>query len=198
MSWAGATGSVWRNPCRRSVGICVSVANEVTLAADGPRSDGAGSRGGGRAAGAFRAVVSACALLLLADAARSVGLARTSDVVHVNGAWTFPVWWLPLCIAGAQAAGDVAARCTELVYLKHSAWKKRLAGWLDRACLRRAAVSACTSEAERSGSGITFRSARRRSRWFRMALELPERTQNAERRTQNAEEGKREGKRPLA
>ena len=35
------------------------------------------------------------------------------------------------------------------VYLTHSAWKKRLAGWLDRACLRRAAAVHVTSEAER-------------------------------------------------
>ncbi len=77
-------------------------------------------------------------------------LARTSDVVHVNGAWTFPVWWGCRCALRARKPLVMSPRgALNPVYLKHSAWKKRLAGWLDRACLRRAAVVHVTSEAER-------------------------------------------------
>jgi acyl-CoA reductase-like NAD-dependent aldehyde dehydrogenase len=64
--------------------------------------------------------------------------------------WTFPVWWGCRCaLRVRKPLCDVAAGALNPVYLKHSAWKKRLAGWLDRACLRRAAAVHVTSEAER-------------------------------------------------
>ncbi len=138
-------------------------------------------------------------------------LARTSDVVHVNGAWTFPVWWGCRCALRARKPLVMSPRgALNPVYLKHSAWKKRLAGWLDRACLRRAAVVHVTSEAEREWirnylpecetkiavvpNGVelpgknaerrTPNSERRRGETGGASVRLPE---NAERRTQNAE-----------
>ena len=76
--------------------------------------------------------------------------ARAADAVHVHGAWTFPVWWGCCCALRAGKLLVMSPRgALNPVTLKHSAWKKRLAGWLDRACLRRAAAVHVTSEAER-------------------------------------------------
>jgi len=77
-------------------------------------------------------------------------LARAADVVHVHGAWTFPVWWACRCALRAHKPLVMSPRgALNPVYLKHSAWKKGLVGWLDRACLRRAAVIHATAAGER-------------------------------------------------
>ena len=81
-------------------------------------------------------------------------IVRQADVVHVHGNWTFPVWWACRCallegkplVMSPQGSFDP-------VRLRHSAWKKRAVGWLDRWCLRRAAAVHVTSEAERGWVG---------------------------------------------
>ena len=75
---------------------------------------------------------------------------READVVHVHSNWTFPVWWGAWC---ALRAGKVLVMsphgCFDPVRLRHSRWKKRLVGGIDRALLRRADVVHATSEMER-------------------------------------------------
>jgi glycosyltransferase involved in cell wall biosynthesis len=113
-------------------------------------------------------------------------LARTSDVVHVNGAWTFPVWWGCRCALRARKPLVMSPRgALNPVYLKHSAWKKRLAGWLDRACLRRAAVVHVTSEAEREWIRNYLPECETKIAVVPNGVELP--GKNAERRTPNSE-----------
>ncbi len=76
-------------------------------------------------------------------------LVAGADVVHVHSNWTFPVWWachlarkhgIPLVMSPQG--------CLDPVRLSHSAWKKRLAGVLDRHYLRRADVVQATCVAE--------------------------------------------------
>ena len=77
-------------------------------------------------------------------------LARAADVVHVHGAWTFPVWWGCCCALRAHKPLVMSPRgALNPLYLKHSAWKKGLVGWLDRAVLRRSAVIHATAVCER-------------------------------------------------
>ena len=78
------------------------------------------------------------------------GVIRRADGVHIHGNWTFPVWW------GAFHALRMGKRLVmspqgsfDPVRLRHSGWKKRLVGWIDRALLRRADVVHATCEAER-------------------------------------------------
>jgi glycosyltransferase involved in cell wall biosynthesis len=77
-------------------------------------------------------------------------LVREADVVHVHSNWTFPVWWGCWC---ARRTGKKLVMspqgCLDPVRMRHSAWKKRLVGWMDRYFLRRASVIHVTSEAER-------------------------------------------------
>lgn len=77
-------------------------------------------------------------------------LAERADLVHVHSNWTFPVW------CGCQTAVTAAKPlvmspqgCLDPVRLAHSAWKKRLAGFLDRRFLRQSSVIHATSDAER-------------------------------------------------
>lgn len=78
-------------------------------------------------------------------------LARGADVVHVHGAWTFPVWWACHC---ARKEGKPLVLSPhgsfEPARLRYSRWKKCGAGLLDRYYLRRAAVlhATCPAEAE--------------------------------------------------
>jgi len=84
-----------------------------------------------------------------------LGLRRMAEgvqVVHVHSNWTFPVWWACHC---AQVSGTpfviTPHGCLDSVRLRHSAWKKRLAGLFDTYYLKRAAVIHATCEAEADG-----------------------------------------------
>jgi glycosyltransferase involved in cell wall biosynthesis len=75
---------------------------------------------------------------------------RDVDVVHVHSNWTFPVWWGCWCALRAKKILVMSPRgCLDPIRLKHSAWKKRLAGWMDRWFLNRASVIHATCEAEK-------------------------------------------------
>ena len=76
---------------------------------------------------------------------------EASDVVHVHSQWTFPVWWGCWCALRAKKTLVMSPRgCLDPVRLKHSAWKKKMVGWMDRWLLRRADVVHATCEAERA------------------------------------------------
>jgi glycosyltransferase involved in cell wall biosynthesis len=75
---------------------------------------------------------------------------RDVDVVHVHGCWTFPVWfgaWLALRYKKVLVMSPHGS--FDPVRLQHSAWKKRLVGWMDRWLLRRASVVHATCEGEK-------------------------------------------------
>jgi glycosyltransferase involved in cell wall biosynthesis len=75
---------------------------------------------------------------------------RAVDVVHVHGCWTFPVWfgaWLALRHKKVLVMSPHGS--LDPVRLQHSAWKKRLVGWMDRWLLRRASVVHATCESEK-------------------------------------------------
>jgi glycosyltransferase involved in cell wall biosynthesis len=75
---------------------------------------------------------------------------REVDVVHVHGCWTFPVWfgaWLALRHKKVLVMSPRGA--LNPLQLQHSAWKKRLVGWMDRWLLRRASVVHATCEGEK-------------------------------------------------
>jgi glycosyltransferase involved in cell wall biosynthesis len=66
---------------------------------------------------------------------------RAADVVHIHSNWTFPVWWGGWLALRYQKTLVMSPRgCLDPVRLRHSAWKKRLVGWMDRWLLRRASV----------------------------------------------------------
>jgi len=132
-------------------------------------------------------------------------LARAADAVHVHGAWTFPVWWGCRCALRVRKPLVMSPQgALNPVYLKHSAWKKRLVGWLDRACLRRAAAVHVTSEAEREwveaycDHGVVAMAsvktgagrAGARAGHAREGKNAERRTLNAQRSTLNAQVGK--------
>lgn len=72
-----------------------------------------------------------------------------ADVVHVHSNWTFPVWWACLSALRLQRPLVMSPQgCLDPVRLAHSAWKKRVAGLLDRRFLRRATLIHATSPAE--------------------------------------------------
>jgi glycosyltransferase involved in cell wall biosynthesis len=74
---------------------------------------------------------------------------READVVHVHGCWTFPVWfgaWLALRYKKTLVMSPHGS--FNPLQLQHSAWKKKLVGWMDRWLLRRASVIHATCEAE--------------------------------------------------
>jgi glycosyltransferase involved in cell wall biosynthesis len=75
---------------------------------------------------------------------------READTVHVHGCWTFPVWfgaWLALRHKKVLVMSPHGS--LDPVRLQHSAWKKRLVGWMDRWLLRRASVVHATCESEK-------------------------------------------------
>jgi glycosyltransferase involved in cell wall biosynthesis len=79
-------------------------------------------------------------------------LAAGADLVHVHSQWTYPVW------AGCQAARRLRKPlvmsphgCLDPVRLRRSAWKKRLAGLLDRHYLQRADLVQVTCPEESAG-----------------------------------------------
>ena len=77
-------------------------------------------------------------------------LVRDADVVHVHSNWTFPVWWGCWCALRKKKKLVMSPHgCLDPVRLRYSAWKKHLAGWLDRFFLRRASVIHVTSEREK-------------------------------------------------
>jgi glycosyltransferase involved in cell wall biosynthesis len=77
-------------------------------------------------------------------------LVKDVDVVHVHSNWTFPVWW-GAWLALRQKTTLVMSPhgCFDPVRLKHSGWKKRLVGWMDRWLLRRASVVHATCGEEK-------------------------------------------------
>ena len=77
-------------------------------------------------------------------------LAAAADRVHVHSDWTFPVW--RGCYAPRTAGTPLVTSphsCLDPVRLAHSAWKKRIAGPIERRCLRQADVIHAKSLAER-------------------------------------------------
>ena len=60
-----------------------------------------------------------------------------ADVVHVHGAWTFPVWWGGMC---ARWGGRPLVRSTRGSFqanaLKHSALRKKIFGYWERYSLK--------------------------------------------------------------
>ena len=144
----GGIAGVVPTLCRH---LCL-LGHEVTLATlDGPLSEAAQAA---EAAG-VRLVRFApsfpCALYFSWQMLRGLpALVRAVDVVHVHSLWTFPVWWGCRCALRARKPLVMSPHgCLDPVRLRHSAWKKRLVGWIDRWCLRRAAVVHATSEMER-------------------------------------------------
>jgi len=72
------------------------------------------------------------------------------DRVHVHSQWTFPVWWGAWLALRYKKTLVMSPRgCLDPVRLQHSAWKKWLAGWMDRGLLRRASVIHATCESEK-------------------------------------------------
>lgn len=90
----------------------------------------------------FRAACFSWAML------RGLGaLCADADLVVTHCQWTFPVWWGARC-AGKARLVMVSAGSFDPVRLRHSAWKKRLVGWLDRLALRRASCVVATAPVE--------------------------------------------------
>lgn len=81
-------------------------------------------------------------------------LVAAADVVHVHSNWTFPVWWGCFCAVRHGKALVVSPHGGLAPMARaHSSWKKRLAGPVNRWCLRRATVIHATSDAERTWIG---------------------------------------------
>ena len=75
---------------------------------------------------------------------------KNVDVVHIHSNWTFPVWWGCFLAKRNHKLLVMSPRgCLDSVRLKHSAWKKRLVGWMDRWCFRQASMIHATSWMER-------------------------------------------------
>jgi len=74
---------------------------------------------------------------------------KQTDVIHVHSLWTFPVWW-GCCLAWLYNKKLVMSPRGGLdpVRLAHSAWKKKMVGWIDRLCFKYASVIHATSVAE--------------------------------------------------
>jgi glycosyltransferase involved in cell wall biosynthesis len=76
---------------------------------------------------------------------------READVVHVHSNWTFPVWWGAwLALRYKKTLVMSPHGCFDPVRLQHSAWKKKVVGWMDRWLLRRASVIHATCGDERA------------------------------------------------
>ncbi|MEI7948333.1 MAG: glycosyltransferase [bacterium] len=75
---------------------------------------------------------------------------KDADVVHVHSSWTFPVWWGAwLALQHNKTLVMSPHGSSSPLQLKHSAWKKRLVGWLDKWLLQRASVIHAMCEAEK-------------------------------------------------
>jgi len=115
-------------------------------------------------------------------------LAREADVVHVHSNWTFPVWWGCRCALRAHKPLVMSPRgCLDPVRLHHSAWKKRLVGWLDRSFLTKAAVIHVTAECERDWVRAYLGTCGAEIAVIPNGIELEPRNT---RKTRNCEEGK--------
>ena len=78
-------------------------------------------------------------------------LVAQADVVHVHSNWTFPVWWTCFWALRLNKPLVMSPQGTlDPVRLAHSAWKKRLVGWVDRFFLKRGAAIHATSEMEQA------------------------------------------------
>jgi len=78
-------------------------------------------------------------------------LVRNTEVVHVHSNWTFPVWWGAwLALRYKKVLVMSPQGCLDPVRLKHSEWKKKAVGWIDRWLLWRATVIHATCEAEKA------------------------------------------------
>ena len=75
--------------------------------------------------------------------------AKRVDVIHVHSNWTFPVWW-GCCLAWLYDKKLVMSPRGGLdpIRLAHSAWKKKMVGWMDRWCFKHATIIHATSAAE--------------------------------------------------
>ena len=83
--------------------------------------------------------------------ARLGATVMAADIVHVHGCWTYPVWWAcHLALKHRKPLIVSPHGCLYPIRLRHSAWKKRLAGLFDRHYLSRAAVlhGTCQNEIE--------------------------------------------------
>jgi glycosyltransferase involved in cell wall biosynthesis len=75
-----------------------------------------------------------------------------ADVVHVHSNWTFPVWWACRQARALRRPLVLSPQgCLDPVRRRRGAWKKRLAGLLDRFYLRRATLLHATCEDEARG-----------------------------------------------
>lgn len=75
---------------------------------------------------------------------------RKADMVNIHSQWTFPVWWGVLLSMWYRKKRIMIPRgCFDPIRLSHSAWKKRMVGWLDRWFLRHADGIVVTSQAEK-------------------------------------------------
>ena len=70
-------------------------------------------------------------------------------MIHVHSLWTFPVWW-GCCLACLYKKKLIMSPQGGLapMSLAHSAWKKKMVGWIDRLCFKYASVIHATSVAE--------------------------------------------------
>ena len=65
--------------------------------------------------------------------------------------WTFPVWWGAwLALRNRKTLVMSPHGSFNPLQLQHSAWKKKVVGWMDRWLLRRASVVHATCEGERA------------------------------------------------
>ncbi len=65
--------------------------------------------------------------------------------------WTFPVWWGAwLALRYKKTLVMSPHGSFNPLQLQHSAWKKKVVGWMDRWLLRRASVVHATCEGERA------------------------------------------------
>ena len=71
---------------------------------------------------------------------------RTADEVWIHCGWLPCLWWGALW---AKKARWMPEACYDPVRLKFSAWKKRLAGLIERWALRRCEKIVATCEAEK-------------------------------------------------
>ena len=76
-------------------------------------------------------------------------LVRQADIVHVNGSWTFPVWWGCRCaVKEGKKLVLTPHGSFDPLRIAHGVWKKRLAAPFDKWCLRHASVVQATSGEE--------------------------------------------------
>ena len=92
---------------------------------------------------------------------------RKADIVNIHSQWTFPVWWGALVAMWYRKKRIMAPRgCFDPIRLAHSAWKKRMVGWLDRWLLRYTDGIVATSQAEKNGLRISLRTRARKAAYL--------------------------------